>query len=50
MLALVLLLEWRRREFGEPTRMPGESIITLGLAEPPALRIQSPRPILFCGG
>jgi len=51
MLALVLLLEWRRREFGEPTRMPGgESIITLGLAEPPALRIQSPGRILFCGG
>ena len=36
MLGLVLWLEWRRREFGAPTRRPGgESLVTLGLTERP---------------
>ena len=50
MLGLVLWLEWRRREFGEPTRMPGgESIVTLGLTErPEGYAVNRPRGILFC--
>jgi hypothetical protein len=50
MLGLVLLLEWRRREFGEPTRMPGgESIVTLGLTErPEGCELSRPGRILFC--
>ena len=50
MLGLVLWLEWRRRELGEPTRMPGgETIVTLGLTERPrGYELSRPRRILFC--
>lgn len=50
MLALVLLLEWRRREFAVRTRMPGgESIVTLGLSDrPESDEFSRPRRILFC--
>ena len=38
MTALILWLEWRRRQQTEPTRIPGgEALVTLGLTQPPAL-------------
>ena len=49
MLALVLWLEWRRREKTEPTRIPGgEALVTLGLTTPPAVPATSVQRVLFC--
>jgi len=49
MVALILWLEWRRRQASEPTRIPGgEALVTLGLTSPPVKPIVAERRILFC--
>jgi hypothetical protein len=48
MLALVLWLEWRRRQQTEPTRIPGgEALVTLGLTTPAAVPATSVQRILL---
>lgn len=49
MAALILWLEWRRRQQTECTRIPGgESLVTLGLTTPPATApATSVRQVLF---
>ena len=48
MTALILWLEWRRRQQTEPTRIPGgEALVTLGLTTPPAMPATSVQQVLF---
>ena len=49
MAALILWLEWRRRQATPPARIPGgESLVMLGLMTAPALPATSVPRILFC--
>lgn len=49
MVALILWLEWRRRQLTEPTRIPGgEALVTPGLTTAPALPETSVPRMLFC--
>ena len=49
MTALILWLEWRRRQQTEPTRIPGgEALVTLGLTPPPALLAGPVRRAVLC--
>ena len=48
MAALILWLEWRRRQATEPTRIPGgEALVTLGLTTPPAVPATSAERVLL---